>query len=368
MRKEKFFFVINSLEAGGAEKVISAITPRLSKAYDVYVLLLNDSRFFDLPEDITVIPLAKLKHNVLMIPLFPLYILKLKRLIRLHQPKKIISFLEISNFINILSNKEAVISFRTSLDFFSGSGIVNFVYKFLIKHLYPRAKIIIVNSKENRLDISNKLQISPEKIKVIYNPIDQELVATKKQEEIDIDMSRSDGNIFITIGRLHKQKHIDVLIGIFREQQHGLDKFFIIGDGPERKNLEDLIKTNGLENNVFLLGKKQNVYKYLARADFFLFNSDSEGFPNVLIDAMSCDLPIITSDFKTGAREIIDPALPFDAPIAYPYYGQNGILLDKSSFVTEFKNIDLGKIKTNAAKNIEKFDVKKIAIDWKGIL
>jgi N-acetylgalactosamine-N,N'-diacetylbacillosaminyl-diphospho-undecaprenol 4-alpha-N-acetylgalactosaminyltransferase len=70
--------------------------------------------------------------------------------------------------------------------------------------------------------------------------------------------------------------------------------------------VEQIIELN-LEDRVFLLGKQKNPYKYLAKADCFAFASKREGFPNVLVEALACQLPIISTDCKSGPREILAP-------------------------------------------------------------
>ncbi len=82
---------------------------------------------------------------------------------------------------------------------------------------------------------------------------------------------------------------------------------YIIGDGKLRDKLNRLISDLNLENRVFLLGKQKNPYKFLSKADIFLFSSNREGFPNVLVEALTCKLPVISTDCKSGPREILAP-------------------------------------------------------------
>ena len=366
MSNKTIFFLINSLESGGAERVISNILPALSKKYKIYLILLKDSRFYDLPKNIKVISFSKIKNNILMIPLFPFYIWKLKKLIKKHRPHKVISFLEIANFVNILADKNAIISFRISLNFFD-KGTINRIYKILIKLLYPKAEKIVVNSRENKQDLIKKLDISPNKIQTIYNPIDLPLINKLKNNPVNLPFSKnSNHKIFITVGRLDSQKNISTLIKSFKNLSPE-NRLLIIGDGPEKNNLINLIQKYNLNKQVFLLGKKKNVYKYLNIADYFIFSSRAEGFPNVLIEAMACNLPIITSDFKTGAREIIDPNLKFDTKIKYPYYGPNGILLSLVNFEKDFSKINFSKI-TQKRLGLDEFKTNEIAEYWKDVL
>ena len=82
---------------------------------------------------------------------------------------------------------------------------------------------------------------------------------------------------------------------------------YIIGDGELREYLSGYIVDENMQDNVFLLGKQTNPFKYLAQCDCFVFASNNEGFPNVLVEAMACGLPIISTDCKSGPREILAP-------------------------------------------------------------
>ncbi len=364
--KKTIFFIINSMEGGGAERVLSNILPSLSKKYTVYLLLLKDSRFYNIPKNIHIISFSKIKNNFLMILLFPFYIWKLKKLIKKYQPYKTISFLEIANFVNILSHKKAIISFRITLSFFENT-LFGKLYLVIIKKLYPKAKFIIVNSEENKFDLAKRLNIPLNKITTIYNPIDLKQIENLKNKSPKLPFTRKDKQkIFITIGRLDKQKNISTLIKTFKNLSPE-NILLIIGGGPERLNLANLIKQYNLTEQIFLLGRQKNVYSYLNMADYFIFASQVEGFPNVLIEAMACNLPIITTDFKTGAREIIDPKLNFNQKINYPYFGPNGVLLSLSKFNKDFQKINFNNLQQKQI-GIEKFELRKISQDWKKVI
>ncbi len=354
------------MENGGAERVLSNILPFLSEQYAIYLILLKDSRFYDLPKNIKITSLSSIQNNFLMIPLFPIYIWKLKKLIKKHNPHKVISFLEIANFVNILSNKQAIISFRISLVFFN-KGFINKIYRLLINFLYPKAQKIIVNSEENRQDLSQQLNIPLNRINTIYNPIDISQIKQSKNKFIKLPFQKTANyKIFITVGRLNQQKNLPTLLKTFQNTSPN-NILLIVGEGPERNNLENFIKKHNLQKQIFLLGRQKNVYKYLNIADCFIFSSKAEGFPNVLIEAMACNLPIVTSDFKTGAREIIDPNLTFQEKIKYPHYGPNGILLNLENFSEDFPRINLKKIKQEK-NTFENFKIQNTIQKWIDII
>ncbi len=81
-----------------------------------------------------------------------------------------------------------------------------------------------------------------------------------------------------------------------------------------------------MENNVFLLGAQSNPFKFLKYSHCFVLSSLWEGLPNVLIEALSMNLPIMSTDCETGPREILCSELDINEEIIYPYYGRYGIL------------------------------------------
>ncbi|MCX6708417.1 MAG: glycosyltransferase [Candidatus Woesearchaeota archaeon] len=358
---KKVFFLVNSLEMGGAERVISEISPLLKDKFDVEILTLKSGKFYDIGVKQT--SLLRSNSNLAMLFAFPYYVWKLRKIVKQNPDCKIVSFLEWSNFVNIFAVKNTTISLRIALSFFKG--FKGAVYKFLISWLYPKAGLIIVNSEENKFDLAGRLNIDPSHIKVIYNPQDFGKIAKLKAEKVEPDFLEliKSKKVFISVGRLDKQKRYGVLINSFRKLVDSDTKkiLVVIGDGPLKDKLELLIERLNLQENVFLIGRRTNVFKYLSKADYFIYSSSAEGFPNVLLEAMSVGLPIITSDFKTGGRELIAPGLEFYKEIEYPYYGPNGVLLSLNDF--DLLSIELEKLEQNQ-EGIKRFDIGNVIKEW----
>ncbi len=372
-RKKTVFFLTNSLEAGGAERVLSVVLPQLTKHYEVFLFLLKNDKFYELPNTVRVIPLVPglKKSDLPMLAFLPWYHYRLRRYIAKYRPSKVISFLELANFLNLSlgrSGPEAIISFRTSLEAFDDKSLKKTVYRHLIPVLYPQARHVVVNSQENKENVSRQLNISPDKITVIHNPVDLKEVKKLSQENVSfLPKPKNEGKTFITVGRLQPGKNMNVLIELFATEKRKNDILLVVGEGPERDKLEKLIEKLRLEERVFLLGRQRNVYKYLSRADYFLFASAVEGFPNVLVEALACNLPVITSDFKTGAREFTDPSLPFDEKISYPHYGNNGVLLSLENFKKDFDQIDFEKLTTNRDV-LKQFRLESVISKWRQLI
>lgn len=368
IQKPKVIFLVNSFQMGGAERVLSILNKTLDKKFKIeFYSLKNSKTFFSLKNK--PIPLSSINNNFLMILHIPKYIKQLRKIIEIEKPDCIISFLEISNFINILSNPKAIVSFRTSLNFFRG--IKGFFYKKMIYFLYPRATKIIVNSVENKEELQNYLKISGEKITYIQNPIDLEEIKKNEKLEPYIESWLKNKRVFISVGRLEKSKNYESLITGFNQliELDNSNILMILGDGPEKNYLEELVKNLRISNNIKLFGKKENVFKYLKKSDYFVFTSLVEGFPNVLLEAMAVGLPIITTDFKTGARELITPELALNKKISYPYFGQNGVLINPNNINKDLLSVykKLNNIKKNP-ELIKKYSIQNVTKRWEYLI
>jgi glycosyltransferase involved in cell wall biosynthesis len=83
-------------------------------------------------------------------------------------------------------------------------------------------------------------------------------------------------------------------------------KLVIVGDGPQRKELEKLADKLDIFNNIWFAGHQQNPYKFMAKSDLLVLSSRFESFGVVLVEAMACGIPVIASDCDFGPREIIE--------------------------------------------------------------
>lgn len=155
-------------------------------------------------------------------------------------------------------------------------------------------------------DIVKGWGIDESKIKTIYNGVDfnpAELSHEEARTKIGIH-----GNILLSVGRLVPWKGFKMLIKIMPRLLE-INQFFrlvIVGDGPEKKILEIMVKNLGLDKKVFIIGKKskEDLAVYLAAADIFVLNTGYEGFSHQILEAMSAGAPVITTS-AGGNKEII---------------------------------------------------------------
>jgi glycosyltransferase involved in cell wall biosynthesis len=154
--------------------------------------------------------------------------------------------------------------------------------------------------------------ISKDKIKKIYNPFDFELVKSKSLDfsAINNDEKRLLGDEYIcTVSRLDEhQKDISTLIKAYKKLYNENKipyKLYIIGDGPDRGSLENLVTNYELNHNIIFIGNQLNPFIWMKSAEIFILSSNFEGLPTVLIEAMAMETFVISSDCKTGPKEIL---------------------------------------------------------------
>ena len=111
----------------------------------------------------------------------------------------------------------------------------------------------------------------------------------------------------VTAGRMVKQKRHDILLRALAMSARKDTRLTILGDGPWRGQLEELVKTLGIADRVGMPGYTADVLPELRRSDLFVLSSDYEGLPAVVLEALACNLPVATTDNFLGAREMIAP-------------------------------------------------------------
>jgi glycosyltransferase involved in cell wall biosynthesis len=160
---------------------------------------------------------------------------------------------------------------------------------------------IIVNSLEFKNDLNKILKLNSVKI---FNPIKIESFNKK----LRIDYFRNFNGIkILSIGRLTDQKnHITIFksLNILKKNKINF-KFYLIGAGYKLNELKQYVESHKLSACVKFGGYKLNAQEYIRSSDLFILSSKYEGLPNVLIEAQLQNVPIISSDCRTGPKEIL---------------------------------------------------------------
>jgi glycosyltransferase involved in cell wall biosynthesis len=329
----KILIISDSLAlGGGAEKFSASLGIEFHKRnHEIYHLTLFDDnpkydfkgKYFTFNESHSKNILAKIKD-------FFATSYKIQKICKKNEIDLIVSVGEVANFRTILSkylfrNKTKIYA---SHHIYPESYLNNKVTYNRIKFSYSKADRIICVSKA----IENVLQekYSLNNTLTIYNMIDIQSNLKKSNELLPEEYKEIfyDSFIFINIGRLNFQKGHWFLLRSFKKVtcKYKDVKMCILGDGDLKTKLTEMIIELNLEKNVFLIGNQENVYPFLKKSDCLILSSLLEGFPLTLIETLSLNLPVISTDCKTGPRECLCPSLDVNKEIEYPYFGEYGIL------------------------------------------
>ncbi len=357
----KCIFVIPRMGGGGAERVVSLLSGALAeKGNDVTVLtLVGGESFYPLNPKIhfesvgiSVNRKNKLTAAFSKIKFFPKSFFAIRKKLRKEKYDVVISMLTECDILVGLCRRFGL-KFRHVCSERNDPTRRKPSYMRLLKKIYKRADLFVCQGKR----VYDYYDSVPENIKkVIPNPIDGETLP----ERVAIDSKR-----IVGIGRLNKQKNFPLLIKSFASlgeafKDYRLD---IYGEGPERKNLEELIESLNIKDRVTLCGAQKNVKELISDSELFVMSSDYEGFPNALLEAMAIGLPVISTDFSTGiASELIGNENGTVIPV-----GDEAALTDAMRTLLSDKERRLTMGETNR-KKCERFYTPNILAEWESAI
>lgn len=179
---------------------------------------------------------------------------------------------------------------------------------YLASWSYAWADEIVANSHGLAADVADAVRLPLERIHVIHNPVVTPDLYSRAEEPVDHPwFEPGEPPVVLGVGRLNKQKDFSTLIRAFAlVRQQRAARLLILGEGKERRNLENLVQALGLNGCVMLPGFVTNPFAYMARAAVFALSSAWEGSPNVLVQAMACGCPVVSTDCRSGPREILN--------------------------------------------------------------
>ena len=174
--------------------------------------------------------------------------------------------------------------------------------------LFPIADHIVAVSDGVADSLALKLEIPRERISRVYNPVVTEEIAELARAVPNHPWTSDDGPpIILGAGRLARVKDFSTLLRAFRRISRNREvRLIILGEGNWRKRLENMIRKMGLEENVSLPGWVPNPYSFMSRSSVFVLSSKYEGLPGVLIQALACGCPCVSTNCPSGPAEILE--------------------------------------------------------------
>jgi len=300
---KRIVLVISSLSSGGAERVMVTLANNLAwRGYKVTLITLRSNKcdWYTLDKSVTRIVVGHVDYKSplsYIVNCFKKTMHIRKLFITLH-PEIIISFLTGVNIIVMLASlglgKKVIISERVDPTMHR---TIPITWKLMRKLTYPFVDNLVVQTSSIANYFSPRLK---SKVVVIPNPVLPQSSLSQKNTHFQKPC-------IVAMGRLVNQKGFDLLITSFSQIaiKYPAWKLVIIGEGDKRRELEQLVARFKLKDKVTLMGRIINPQSMLQHADIFVLSSRYEGFPNALLEAMACGLPVISFNCPSGPAEII---------------------------------------------------------------
>lgn len=343
---KKILFILPTLTAGGAERVISFIAQNIDQSkYQSNLLITGHKK--DAAYEINHIEVKFLEKKRVLnaVPSIFWFLSK-------HQPDIVVSSIgHLNTIMGLLSpfffntkfiiREASVISAMTEIHSDQNKKKTFSIYDFLSRNSYKIVDRIICQSKDMADDFINIYNVKPNNVIIINNPITS-LPALK-----EINSWGQDTRRFITVGRLSKEKGHLRIIKLLAELKYSFH-YTIIGDGPLKQNIIDAIKANHLADKFTYINYTNEVSKYMSLNDMFLQGSYVEGFPNTVLESCFVGTPVLAFNVPGGTKEILQHEV-------------NGYLVDNEDeylfYLNNFKSFNPKKVRASVEK---KFSTKAI--------
>lgn len=349
----KINFLISSLSGGGAEKVLTTLAKEFANdGNDVAILSLEKRpQFYQVDKKVKIVKVDNKGKGKIRETLCDYK--AIRTFLKNRNADMSISFLSRCNLLTLAAkigtkNKVIVCDRNNPLKEHS-------VKAFRVSCLiYRLATAISVQTEQIKSFYPKYLQ---KKIFVIENPIDMD---TLRKQVDGVEIKRE--KVISSMGRLEPQKDFKTLIEAFQliAKEHQDWKVKIYGIGDMKDELQELIDSKQLQNQVILCGRTEKPYLALSESEIFVLSSNYEGFPNVLCEAMFAGCACISSDCVSGPRELINN-------------GENGYLFDIGDSKTLSKQLETlinddecrNKFSENAFNTVQRLTVENIFEKWK---
>ena len=354
----KVGILIERLNGGGAERAAGMISQIISELkYQVFIIVLFDDVNYPYQGELINLGLYK-SGSRSSFNKFSRYKI-LKQNLEKQQPDLVLDF-RMKNFPlrEYLINK-----------FLIRYKMVNMVRSYKLAWYLPKPKWLSLKLYQNYTGIVTVAEEIKQKIENEYgftnvdaipNAINITQIQSKSTERINIS-----NKYVIAVGRYNFIKQFSLLIENYNKSilpENNIN-LVLLGEGPEKDNLEKLIKKLELEKSVFLVPFQENPFAWMAKAEFLVLSSKNEGFPNVLTEALACETPVVSFNCSSGPSEIIE-------------HKKNGLLVENQNFIalTEAMNLMvqdkelLQYCTKNALPSVRRFSLEAIAKEWRNYL
>lgn len=298
---------LTSMTIGGVERVALNLASGLSDhGYEIDLILVDAVGQFlsEVPEDVTIINLGKNRVATSILPLIKY--LKSRELDVLFSMMTEPNLIAIAASVFTPTDTRLIISEHNMLSQSSDSTKDRLVALGAWAS-YPLADHTVAVSEGVHYDIASNTRLTSDSISVIYNPVKVDSIREEGDEPAEHRWLADETlDVVLSGGRHEPQKGFDTLLDAFTRLERDDVRLIIFGEGPETDTLKALAETKEIESFVSFPGFIDNPYNYMSNSDIFVLSSEYEGFGVVLIEAMACGCPVVSTDCESGPAEILD--------------------------------------------------------------
>jgi len=352
--RKVILMIIPGLGNGGAERIYHHMTKVLADDYRVVEVFFNleDQAYPVVSTEYYVLNPVRAKGYVDKVVNLYRRIVGLRKIKRSVRPDYSISLMDGADYLNIITRtrSEKVISYVHSslVDDNNIKGVAGWMRRnVFIRYFYRWPDVVVTVSQGIEQSLRDFCGAPKHKYRTIYNYTDIPKVREMMREPVDPRLENVFSKHFslVTCGRIEPEKNQRFLLQVFQRlhEQKGAVKLFLAGDGRLRASLTEYSRMLGLrtysaadsddldqEYDVYFLGFQPNPFKFVTRAKWFVFTSLFEGLPLSLLESMACGTPVISTDCRTGPKEILSFSQDPVSIAAAPYYTDFGILMPPS--------------------------------------
>jgi N-acetylgalactosamine-N,N'-diacetylbacillosaminyl-diphospho-undecaprenol 4-alpha-N-acetylgalactosaminyltransferase len=299
------------MTGAGEERIASILLRELQYEFNIHLVLFNGPVEYKIPEGQPVFLLRKkYDSRFLRLLTLPLIFFRLRRYCLQHQISVVLSFDTLPNLINCLLkySKKALSVWLREVNYVSerygDKKPSSLIHRVLIRKLYPIADKIFVNAERIKQDLTFNYGLNTGQIITMLNPVDINSLKGNLNP-----VTKTERFTFIHVGAFRPQKNHQLLIEAFEQIRDLEADLWLVGQGPLEGAIREQVEASGMQDQVHFWGFQKNPFDLMRQADCMVLTSDFEGLPNVLIEGLACELPVISTDCLSGPREIIAPAL-----------------------------------------------------------
>jgi glycosyltransferase involved in cell wall biosynthesis len=309
--RHRISLFMESLRGGGAERVMLNLAREFSRRnYQVDLVVASATGPYrsQVPDLVRLVDLGTTRTITAMLPL--------AGYLRRESPDVVLSQMGHCNIASLLARKLARSATRVVISEVSLMGVSTAnpvqlrsrLIPLFAKKLYPQAGAIIAVSRGVANDLAHVLDLPLDRIDVIYNPVVTPELHERAGRMVDHPWFAAGAPpVIIGVGRLDPEKDFLTFLRAFNIVRRNRNvRLMILGEGPERFALESLAQELGIAEIVTLAGFVENPLPFIANASVLVLTSRFEGLSNVLIEALACGTPVVSTDCPSGPTEILD--------------------------------------------------------------